>query len=117
MLVVEPGEWPIVNLDPEERAIYVGGYDQAGDRLEIREEAGVLQLSLPGTGIVHLIPQPGHVFAAGRIEGGLVRKAFWPNDRMVFVLDDEGKVLRYEWTGVETGQVTLVGMREGEVSE
>ena len=111
-LNVESGEWPFIALSGEERARYVGVYDQAGDLLEVSDEGGVLQLTLPGSGVVHLIPEENRIFVAGIMKDGQPRKIFWPSERLVFVLDDEGEVLRFEWTEDATGEVSLLGRRK-----
>lgn len=111
--VVEPGEWPRVELSGVERALYVGTYEEkeTGDRMEVFEEEDGLRLTLPGSGAVHLISEGGHVFAAGRIDGGSVRKVFWPGARMHFVLGERGKVDGFEWREATTARVTSVGRR------
>ena len=109
VLRIEPGEWAPATLSEEERVRYVGVYDQAGDHLEISDEGGVLQLTLPVVGVVQLIPDGDHTFAVGTVEDNQPRDIYWPSARMVFVLDDGGDVLQYEW--VDGGEVGLVGKR------
>ena len=108
-LAVEPGEWPLVKLSRDERARYVGGYDEEGYQTEVREAQGVLEMTLPGGGTFDLIPEGEHSFAAGRVEGGQVHKVFWPSWRVVFVLDEDGQVVRYELR--TAGEVGVIGTR------
>lgn len=111
VLQVEPGEWPIVELTGEQRAAYIGVYDQAGDELTVRDTAGILELTLPGPGTIQLIPEGNHVFAVGRVKDGQPRRIFWPTERMVFEIDAMGKAARYAWTNVETGSVSSTATR------
>lgn len=108
---VKLGEWSSTTLTAHERALYVGWYDFAGERLGIYDENGVLRFELPGAGAVDLLPEGNHVFAAGLVEGDEPTKLYWPDARLHFVLDSGGEVERFEWREVVTGIVTSVGTR------
>lgn len=110
-LAVEPGDWSFVELPPTERALYVGEYEDGGERIEVREVQDALEMTLPGTGTMHMIPEGDHAFAVGRIEDGQVRKVYWPSERAVFVLDDAGDVVRYEWRTEGETEPVGVGTR------
>ena len=97
MLEVEPGEWPKVSLSPDAHALYLGAYENAEVRVEVRVAQDGLEMTLPGTGAIDLVPQGDHTFAAGQIDDGEVSRVYWPRERVVFVLDDAGEVVRYEW--------------------
>ena len=109
---VEPEEVSVVPLTPSQRARYVGVYEEPGARLEVRDDDGVLRLVLPGAGTVDLIPQGDHVFAMGRLgQDGVPYKLFWPDERAVFVLDEVGDAVRYEYRDVDDGRVWGEGLR------
>lgn len=111
---VGPGEWPMVPLTPRERALYVGTYEErvvnarGPERIEVWEEAGVLRMRLRDGGVIDLIPAGDHVFAAGRVQEGRPTEIYWPDERIVFVVD-EGRLLRYEWRQVGNEGTLITG--------
>ena len=109
---IEPGELQVVELTSAERARYVGVYDEDGERLEVRDEHGALRLALPATGWVDLLPLGNHLFALGRRgQDGRSDKLFWPDERAVFVVDEEDEVVGYEYRDVNDGRVWGEGKR------
>jgi YD repeat-containing protein len=94
--VLAPGEFPVVDLTHEQRSVYVGTYDEAGKRIEVYDRDGGLHSTLADGSTVDLIPTGGHVFAVGRMQNGTPTKIYWPDERVVFVIE-KGEVLQYEW--------------------
>jgi hypothetical protein len=52
-------------------------------------------------GPLDLIPQDDGTFAFGVVRAGEVRRIYFPQDRLVFVFDHQGRVARYEIHGAE----------------
>ena len=110
--VLDGGELDLIVLTGGERELYAGTYQEPGERIEVREESGLLRMGLPGAGVVDLIPLGEHTFALGRLdEAGMPTELHWPDERVVFVLDEQGTVLRYEYRDVGDGTVWGEGLR------
>jgi hypothetical protein len=77
----------------------------------VLEEGDTLVMTLTGTSGVDLIAESEHVFAYGRIADGAPQKIFWPGFRVVFVLDEKGRIDRYEARAVGSEAAVFEGER------
>lgn len=106
---LEVRPWPMAELTAEDRALYLGTYDDPdGAELIIDEEDEVLVIKgLPFMegGSLQLIPKGHHTFQYGVIMNGELREVWIPSVEMAFV--------------VEAGKATGFGMWRGgqQVSE
>ena len=99
---VDSKDWQMLELSTADRAIYPGVYLEGGEQIRIRDLDGRLQLLPPlGMGPLDLVPLGEHTFALGVVEGALVRQVYVPDERLLFVVDREGDVLRYEFRGAD----------------
>ena len=95
---VDPAEWPLTGLSPEEQARYVGTYQSGDQQVEIRAIDDRIRVVPPlGDGPVDLIPTGPRSFVSGAVHRDSVAHLYFPDERLVFVVDDTGATTGFDF--------------------
>ena len=107
---IDSTDWQITDYSIEDNASYTGIYNEGGEEILIRELDGRLQLLPPiGMGPLDLIPLGERTFGLGALQNGQATHAYLPDEKLVFIVNDNGEVLRYEYRA--EGEVLSIGDR------
>lgn len=92
-----PADWPLEIPHGGELADYLGTYELEGGPVLIRNLDGQLQLLPPiGMGPIDLIPVAEHTFVHGVVHEGKVTKLYSPEERLVFLMGQNGLATAFE---------------------
>jgi imidazolonepropionase-like amidohydrolase len=97
---LEIRRWPEVPLSDGELGRYEGSYLESYGQSKIWLEKGRLRYETT-IGTVDLVPMGDHVFATGRYRDGELAEIYWPDDTMVFYVQD-GRVTGFRVMSGET---------------